>query len=72
MATTAFCQDLAIWRTKGLAINILRLPGDGPFHRGRAWYCQFYNPRAQAADFQARADGSHASQGLPIRPLAAE
>ena len=69
LGLAAFAQDFAIWRTKGPALNLLRLPGDGPFHHGRTWYRQFYNPRAQAAQFQARADGSHASQGLPMRPL---
>jgi 3-ketosteroid 9alpha-monooxygenase subunit A len=69
----AFSQDFAIWQTKAPAVQIMRMPGDGPFHRGRAWYRQFYNPRSQAAEFQARADGSHDTQGISMRPaLAAE
>jgi 3-ketosteroid 9alpha-monooxygenase subunit A len=69
----AFSQDFAIWQSKAPATQILRMPGDGPFHRCRAWYRQFYNPRAQAAEFQARADGSHDTQGFAIRPaIAAE
>lgn len=68
----AFSQDFAIWRTKGPAFDILRLPGDGPFHRSRAWYRQFYNPRAQAADYQRRADGTHHSSGVAPAPLSQE
>lgn len=64
----AFAQDFAIWRTKGPAINILRLPTDGPFHRSRLWYRQFYNPRAQAAEFQARANGVHHTRGMAPAP----
>jgi 3-ketosteroid 9alpha-monooxygenase subunit A len=72
-ALAAFVQDFAIWCTKAPAIRIMRMPTDGPFHRGRAWYRQFYNPRAEAAEHQARANGSHATDGIPDRaPQAAE
>jgi 3-ketosteroid 9alpha-monooxygenase subunit A len=64
----AFSQDFAIWRTKGPAFNILRLPTDGPFHRSRAWYRQFYNPRDKAAEFQARANGVHHTSGMAPAP----
>jgi len=64
----AFSQDFAIWSTKAPAFHILRLPTDGPFHRGRVWYRQFYNPRAMAADFQARANGVHHTDGTPPAP----
>ncbi|HUD91735.1 Rieske 2Fe-2S domain-containing protein [Sphingobium sp.] len=64
----AFSQDFAIWKTKGPAFGILRLPNDGPFHRGRAWYRQFYNPRAKAAEYQARANGVHHTQGMAPAP----
>ncbi|QZP09236.1 Rieske 2Fe-2S domain-containing protein [Caenibius sp. WL] len=69
----AFSQDFAIWQSKAPAVQIMRMPGDGPFHRCRAWYRQFYNPRARASEFQARADGAHDTQGISMRaPLAAE
>ena len=64
----AFSQDFAIWRTKGPAINILRLPTDGPFHRSRAWYRQFYNPRAKALELQARVNGVHHTSGMAGAP----
>jgi len=68
----AFSQDFAIWRTKGPAFNILRLPTDGPFHRSRVWYRQFYNPRDKAADYQARANGIHHTGGMAPAPNLAE
>lgn len=69
----AFSQDFAIWRTKGPAIDILRVPTDGPFHKSRIWYRQFYNPRAQAAEFQARANGLHRTREMAAHPaIAAE
>jgi len=64
----AFAQDFAIWKTKSPAFSILRLPTDGPFHRSRAWYRQFYNPRAKAAEYQARADGVHHTSGMAGAP----
>lgn len=64
----AFAQDFAIWKTKAPAFSILRLPTDGPFHRSRAWYRQFYNPRIKAAEYQARADGVHHTSGMAGAP----
>ena len=64
----AFLQDFEIWRTKAPAFTILRVPTDGPFHRSRAWYRQFYNPRARAADYQKRADGVHHTSGVAPAP----
>ena len=71
LGLSAFSQDFEIWRTKAPALQILRLPTDGPFHRNRAWYRQFYNPRAQAAGHQGRANGDHATKGLDQAPTAA-
>ncbi|OCC25384.1 (2Fe-2S)-binding protein [Croceicoccus estronivorus] len=68
----AFSQDFAIWKTKGPALSILQLPTDGPFHRSRTWYRQFYNPRSRAIDFQRRVNGDHATPGVaPALGLAA-
>lgn len=57
MARTAFAQDFDIWGNKEPAINILMLPTDGPFHKGRLWYSQFYAPRSEAAAIRARING---------------
>lgn len=67
----AFSQDFAIWRTKGPAFNILRVPTDGPFHKVRTWYRQFYNPRAKAAEYQARANGLHRTSEMAAHPSVA-
>lgn len=65
----SFVQDFAIWRTKAPAFNILRVPTDGPFPRLRTWYRQFYNPRSKAADYQARANGVHQTDGMAAAPI---
>lgn len=67
----AFSQDFAIWRTKGAAIQIMRVPTDGPFQQARAWYQQFYNPRARAGDFQARAAGLRRTREMAAHPSVA-
>jgi 3-ketosteroid 9alpha-monooxygenase subunit A len=60
-ALDAFAQDFELWKYKEAAISILQVPDDGPFHKGRIWYRQFYNPRANAGDFQSRVNGVHVS-----------
>lgn len=55
----AFAQDFELWQHKEPAISVLQIPDDGPFHKGRIWYRQFFHPRARAAEFQARVNGSH-------------
>lgn len=61
----AFSQDFSIWETKEAAIQILMVGQDGPFHRLRQWYRQFYNPVADAPKWQERANGHHATSGMP-------
>lgn len=53
----AFAQDFEIWSNKRACIHPLMVKGDGPFHKVRIWYKQFYNPRARAAEFQMRVNG---------------
>lgn len=55
----AFAQDFELWKFKEAAINILQVPDDGPFHKGRIWYKQFFNPRTRAKEIQDRVNGSH-------------
>ena len=62
----AFAQDFELWQYKEAAINILQIPDDGPFHKQRIWYKQFYNPREKAPEFQGRVNGVHVS--LDRRP----
>jgi 3-ketosteroid 9alpha-monooxygenase subunit A len=67
----AFAQDFEVWANKRPALNILQIPADGPFHKGRIWYSQFYNPRAKAADIQKRVNGIHVSKARPSPAKAA-
>jgi len=64
----AFSQDFVIWATKDPAIQILRVPTDGPFQQARNWYRQFFNPRARAAEFQAVAAGLQTTRDMPAHP----
>lgn len=68
-ALDAFAQDFELWKYKEAAINILQIHDDGPFHKERIWYRQFYNPRARAKEIQTRVNGVHVT--LDRRPGAA-
>jgi 3-ketosteroid 9alpha-monooxygenase subunit A len=58
-------RDGEIWRAKKPALDIMQMPGDGPFRQSRMWYSQFYNPRAKAAEIVARVAGRHLARGMP-------
>lgn len=64
----AFAQDFDIWAHKRPCINPLQIPTDGPFHKGRTWYRQFYNPRARAPEFHQKVNGVHVVKGMPAAP----
>lgn len=64
----AFSQDFEIWSNKRACLNPLMVRGDGPFHKVRIWYKQFYNPRARAAEFQARVNGTIETGGTLNAP----
>ena len=53
----ALAQDFEIWGNKRPCFNPLQIPADGPTHKVRIWYRQFYNPRARAGEFQRRVEG---------------
>lgn len=55
----AFSQDFELWQYKEPALTILQVLDDGPFHKERIWYRQFYNPRSRAHEFHRRVDGVH-------------
>jgi len=61
----AFAQDFEIWANKRPCLAPLAVPTDGAYGKVRMWYRQFYNERAKAAEFQARAAGFHAVRGMP-------
>ena len=55
----AFAQDFELWKHKDPAFSVMQVPDDGPFHKERIWYRQFFNPRARASEFQGRVNGIH-------------
>jgi len=64
----AFAQDFDVWANKRPAINILQVPGDGPFHKARIWYKQFHNPRARKDEFLRQLGAeSYTIPGLPAQ-----
>ena len=64
----AFSQDFEIWKNKRPCFNPMMVRGDGPFHKVRIWYKQFYNPRARAPEFQARVNGLIETEGTSGNP----
>jgi 3-ketosteroid 9alpha-monooxygenase subunit A len=72
-ARLAFAQDFDVWANKRPAIQILQVPGDGPFHKSRIWYKQFYNQRARKQEFLKQVEGvQHRVTGMPGRLEEAE
>jgi 3-ketosteroid 9alpha-monooxygenase subunit A len=64
----AFAQDFDVWANNRPALQILQVPGDGPFHKSRIWYRQFYNPRARKQEFLKQVEGvQHRVAGMPTR-----
>jgi 3-ketosteroid 9alpha-monooxygenase subunit A len=49
LGKTAFYQDVQIWENKDPAPRPLLCAGDGPILQARAWYSQFFRPRATDA-----------------------
>lgn len=45
-AFEAFAEDVAIWHNKTRIDNPILCDGDGPIHKLRSWYAQFYQPLA--------------------------
>lgn len=58
-------RDAEVWRHKRPALQVMQLPSDGPFIQSRAWYSQFYNPRAKGAEIARRITGRHFAKGMP-------
>ena len=62
-------RDGEVWKTKRPALQIMQLPGDGPFRQSRIWYSQFFHPRARAAEIVGRIAGTHYARGVaPFTP----
>ena len=67
----AFLQDFEVWAAKAPAFRILQIRGDGPFHKAREWYRQFYNPRSEAQGRQEKLNGRYTVRWVPPAPEAA-
>jgi 3-ketosteroid 9alpha-monooxygenase subunit A len=65
MAKGLGIEDGEIWANKRAATKIMQLPTDGPFHRGRTWYSQFFNPRSKADGILRGVEGLHCVRGVP-------
>jgi 3-ketosteroid 9alpha-monooxygenase subunit A len=57
-------RDAEVWQHKRAATQIMQLASDGPFAQSRAWYSQFYNPRAKSAAILKRVAGLHTAKGM--------
>lgn len=64
-------RDGEVWATKRPAINVMQMPGDGPFRQSRIWYSQFYNPREKTDSILKRAGRRQVAKGMPPFTLGA-
>ncbi len=64
----AFAQDFEIWGNKEPCLQVLQITSDGPFHKARAWYKQFYNPSSMTEKLQSRANGVYTVNWLEGAP----
>ncbi|ROH86752.1 (2Fe-2S)-binding protein [Stagnimonas aquatica] len=68
MALAAFAQDFEVWKHKKPCLKGLFVQGDGAFLKQRAWYKQFYNPRAQREELLKNVEGVWLANGMPGMP----
>ena len=61
----AFAQDFDLWLNKRPATSILQIADDGPYHKLRQWYRQFYNPRSRSAEITRGLDGACGIRDFP-------
>ncbi|MCY4565112.1 MAG: Rieske 2Fe-2S domain-containing protein [Gammaproteobacteria bacterium] len=64
----AFLQDFEVWEAKAPIFQIMQIKSDGPFHKIREWYRQFYNPREETAERQAKVNGTYYTDWLKPAP----
>ncbi len=64
----AFMQDMEIFKRKRPTLQVVQIPGDGPFRRYRKWYSQFYMPRSETARIQEEANGAVTTEGTHDAP----
>jgi len=64
----AFMQDFEVWSAKRPAVEIMRIPADGPYGQNRKWYRQFYVPREEGARLAESVRGTYGVPGVPRAP----
>lgn len=64
----AFLQDFDVWTAKAPIFQITQIKSDGPFHKIREWYRQFYNPREEIAPRQSKVNGTYLTNWLKPAP----
>lgn len=64
----ALLQDFDVWANKAPCLQIMQVPGDGPFGKARLWYKQFYNPRADVKKHQGNSNGHWVTKGTKRDP----
>jgi len=64
----ALLQDFDVWANKAPCLSIMQVVGDGPFGKARLWYKQFYNPRKDVKDYQAKSNGHWITKGTKRDP----
>lgn len=67
-AMHSLASDFDVWQNKQPATNILQLPEDGPFDKGRKWYKQFYDRGEHAASYHQKRNGVHRVKGFEEPP----
>ena len=68
MSRQALYQDFDVWANKQPCIQVMQVPGDGPFGKTRTWYKQFYNPRKDAKKYQEAVNGTYPTKGTARDP----
>ena len=64
-ALAAFSADFSIWKNKKPALNIIQLPTDGPFAKGRKWFRQFHDKAERARCYHDELNGVHHVRHMP-------
>lgn len=68
MSRAALYQDFDVWANKQPCLQVMQVPGDGPFGKTRTWYKQFYNPRKDAKKYQDAVNGTYPTKGTVRDP----
>lgn len=69
-ALEALSADFSIWENKKPATSIITLPKEGPFAKGRTWYSQFFEQRANIDRHKTDTNGIHCAREFPSPPEA--